>query len=358
MAPIDIGGLQHTQWHIDCLACEYARNHSLGTDPSTQLLTFADAADRWLELRKMAGDVNRARFIRDNTLRSDKVYIAALKKEFSGLPLNKFNAIHFRLYQEKRSEKAGAVLINHELQFLKRLLREAGLWTEEMERGYKRLPVRPPDVPRAMTPDEQAHYLDVCASRKEWQLLYWYSLTALNTTCNSCEMRGLKLGDVNLYQNLLYVRQASAKNQYRQREIPLTEQAVWALERLRQRARSLGAIHEAHYLFPYSISEKRWDPARPMSAWGLTRQFGAVSGGKIPSRNMAGDRRQRQHLRVAAGAFRRGAQYGSAPCHNPLTAAVAADIPDWNVGSPFGGGLEHRGNVGRSGSAGYGPARG
>ena len=77
------------------------------------------------------------------------------------------------------------------------------------------------------------------------------------------------MGDLNLYQNLLYVRQASAKNQYRQREIPLTEQAVWALERLRQRARSLGALHEAHYLFPYSISEKRWEPGRPMPAWGF-----------------------------------------------------------------------------------------
>jgi len=276
MAPIDIGGLQHTLWHIDCPACEYARNHSLGNSPSSQLLTFAQATDRWLELREMSGNIDRARFIRDNTLRSDKVYIAALKKEFSGLPLNKFEAIHFRLYQEKRREKAGAVLINHELQFLKRILREAGLWTEEMERGYKRLPVRPPDVPQAMTPDQQAHYLEVCASRKEWQLLYWYSLVALNTTCNSCEIRGLKLGDVNLYQNLLYVRQASAKNQYRQREIPLTEQATWALERLRARARALGSIHEAHYLFPYSISEKRWDPARPMSPWGLTRQFRAV----------------------------------------------------------------------------------
>jgi len=276
MAPIDIGGLQHTQWHIDCPACEYARDHSLGDNSSSHSLTFADAAQRWLDLRETSGNIDRGRLVRSNTIRSDKVYIAALKKEFSGLLLNKFQPIHLKLYQEKRRERAGALCINHELQFLKRLLREAGLWTEEMQKSFRLLPVRPPDIPPAMTPEQQAHYLSVCASRKEWQLLYWYSLLALNTTCNSCEIRGLHLGDVNLFQNLVYIRQASAKNKYRQREIPLTDEAVWALERLRERARALGAIHDAHYLLPYSISKKRWDPRRPMTPWGLTRQFEAV----------------------------------------------------------------------------------
>ena len=58
------------------------------------------------------------------------------------------------------------------------------------------------------------------------------------------------------------------KNRFRVRTIPLNQTAWWAVERLLDRARKLGATSPEHYLIPKRISGKKYDAAQPPSRWG------------------------------------------------------------------------------------------
>ena len=54
------------------------------------------------------------------------------------------------------------------------------------------------------------------------------------------------------------------------------EEVVWALERLLERARSLGSGAPHHYLFPIQETKTHYDPLRPMSDSGLKKRWNAV----------------------------------------------------------------------------------
>jgi integrase len=174
-----------------------------------------------------------------------------------------------------------SVKINQELGTLQRILKRAGLWGIEFDECYQPLQVIPSDVPRAMSQEEQTYFLEVAASRLEWELAYKYCLVALETGMTNCEMRGLHISDVNLHTQVLQVRAAHAKNTFRIRTIPLSgEDAQWAADMLLQRARALGSFGPADYLFPFCTSANgrgdTFDPRRPMSESGIKRAFLAI----------------------------------------------------------------------------------
>ena len=230
-----------------------------------------------MESRTLLGNLDRARCVSPRTLRDDREYIRTLCKFFNGIPLGKFHEGHLACYATDRALKAGPGKINQELGMLRLVLREAGLWTAEMQKSYHRLPVPYCDVPRAMSPEEQSQFLRVAASRQEWELVYWFSLLALDTALRHCELRGLHRIDVKLMQGTVKVRAEHAKNVRAMRTIDLTREATWALENLLHRACELGATEPEHYLFPFCVvNERRYDPRRPMSNSGMKRGFDAV----------------------------------------------------------------------------------
>ena len=268
--------VQHTLDHFNCKACEAIREGMSQGALISACHTFREAAQIWLESHELAGNFNRARFLSPRTLRDYQQYIQAPSKFFGGMRLDQIDKVLLRGYQIQRNAQAGANKINQELGVVRRILRDAGLWTPELAQHYKPLQVEPSDVQRAMSPEEQSRFLQVASSRKKWEVVYWYAVAALQTTCSNCEMRGLHLSDVNVYQEVLEVREAHAKNVYRIRTIELSRDALWALDRLCQRARSLGATSPEHYLFPRRISRKEWDARRSMSESGIKRGFDEV----------------------------------------------------------------------------------
>lgn len=284
MAPVDLGNAQHTLGHINCPACEKMRAAILCGGDINPRQTFSEAAQLWLDSRDLGGNLDQARFVKPRTLQGDREYIRALNKFFASIPLGEIHIGHLRSYQEERSchpgRKAGATIksvkINQELSTLIRIMRRAGSWTAEHEAGYTPAQVKSADPIRALSQDEEDRFLSVATSRKEWEVVYWYSLVSLRTTCNSIEMRQLHVSDVNLYEEILVVREESAKNQYRPRTIPLSRDALWAAGRLLDRARSLGAFSPEHYIFPFYISRDIWDPCRPMTVSGIKKRFDAV----------------------------------------------------------------------------------
>ena len=238
-------------------------------------LIFAEAAEAWVNSRTMSPG-SRARYISPRTLSDLQQYIRALNRKFGPVPLNEIDIGLLREYQRERSETCGANKINQEMGALVRIMKRAGTWTHQLNECYERLQPQEADVARAMTPEEQKIFLDVVSSRAEWQLVYWYSLLALATSASNCEMRGIRLGDINLYSKTLHIRREHAKNRYRIRTIPMHDEAVWAVTRLMERARGLGAVSPHHHLMPFRVTPISWDLDRPMSNSGIRKAWETV----------------------------------------------------------------------------------
>lgn len=268
---------QHTLGHLDCPACEKARLMTLSLiSPS---LSFRTAAALWLESRSFSATPGAisARYIRDTTEQTYKQYVSSLNLFFSELPLTEIHLGHLRQYQEARvtgrepfirkrrpnkneelkSCPASPKKANQELSILKMILRRAGVWSKEMSEFYQPFRVDVSDVRRALTHEERKRWLDVCLLKPRWNLIYWYSVLAFETSMSTNEIRALRVGDINLNHRILNVPPAGAKNQYRARTIPLHSASVrWAVEQLLERAKDLGANRLAALRLPLPPSTK------------------------------------------------------------------------------------------------------
>lgn len=78
---------------------------------------------------------------------------------------------------------------------------------------------------------------------------YRASLVAANTTARGCELKGLRLTDVDLTARSMTVRRVTTKSDADTRVRPLDETAAFALDRLMERA-GLGANQPEHYILP------------------------------------------------------------------------------------------------------------
>ncbi|HVJ09253.1 MAG TPA: tyrosine-type recombinase/integrase [Acidisarcina sp.] len=276
---------------------------------------FEVAAQCWLQSRSIT-DVRpgalSARYIRERTAEDYGQYIASLTLFFGGMQLGEIGMeniiayqqarvrgaepfIRYRRPQDAKPRRVGGVevpargktscpakakKVRQELGLLIHLLQQVDCWTDQMREIYEMhtlIDDDEQDIPRALTPEEQQHWLDVSRLQTRWDIVYWYSLLAFSTCMSTDELRGLRLGDVNLFQRVLVVPRKSAKNIHRARTIELVgADVLWALERLLERARMLGARDMGHYLFPRRNSSIDWDPTAPMSESGIKRQWNEV----------------------------------------------------------------------------------
>jgi integrase len=255
-------------------------------------MTFKEAAEEWVKVMNFQPDSDSSRgpklfgYIARRTLRDYQSCIRALAKHFADTRLTEITPAMLREYQEQRvagtytntrytkprhqpGPGAGSAIINKEINLLMRMLRRSKAWTAAMEEGYAPLMSDPADVQRAMTPNEQKHFLEVAQSKTRWHVLYWYSILALQTTMSTNELRGLRLRDFDLNQGVVMVRAASAKNKYRIRTIPLSDESIKAAEWLIARARELGSRAPDHFLFPFRLKRGTCDPTRSMGESGF-----------------------------------------------------------------------------------------
>lgn len=298
---------QHTLGHLDCPACEKARNVSLSRLSSEML--FSDAASVWLEARSyVAPGAARARFIRITTKNSYEAYIDSLGLFFAQLRLGEIHVGHIRQYQEARITGAapfirkrrpnrnepvapcpcGAKKVNQELSLLKMIMRRANCWTQELDEYYQPFREDPHEVQRALTPEEQQKWLEVALLQQSWWIVHWYSQLAFGTSMGPNEMRALRVGDLNLHHEIVCVPPDGAKSNYRARTIPLIRsETKWAAEQLLRRAYDLGSRESRHYLFPFCLGRSKgprfdgdpisvYDPTRPMTVSGIKKPWDEV----------------------------------------------------------------------------------
>jgi integrase len=231
-------------------------------------LVFEKASEAWLTERKTT--------VAPKTHRIDKERLAALKVEFSGRRLCDVTGDLIRAYQMKRVAKVSPRTVNLETKVLRMILRRARLWAR-MADEYKGLPESKRGPGRALSPEQEHKLFEVASSRTGWQVAYYAALVASNTTARGCELKGLRLGDINLLERSLRIRRASTKTDAGARMVPLNESALWACARLLERAQKLGSIQPDHYVMPAArYQHKRpndpvrgtgFDPAKPMNSW-------------------------------------------------------------------------------------------
>ena len=241
---------------------------------------FEKAASDWLEYR--------ARLVAPQTLRIDRERLVPLLRVFAECRLEEIagDGGRIRAYQFARARHVGNRTINLETKVLRMILRSAKLWSRVAD-DYKPLPENKRGPGRALSPEGEKRLFDVASSVPGWAVAYYAGLVAANTTARGCEIKGLRLSDVDLAARTITIRRSTTKTDAGCRIVPLNTTAAWALTRLLERASLLGSNEPSHYVFPaFRFRHTKevgqgtgYDPTRPMRSWrsgwrALTRKAG------------------------------------------------------------------------------------
>ena len=227
-------------------------------------LRFERASEMWLEERKP--------IVALKTHRIDRERLVALRAQFAGTRLCDITSDMVRAYQSKRSAKVSPRTVNLETKVLRMLLRRGRLWARIAD-DFRPLPENKRGPGRALTPEQEKKLFEVAASRPGWSVAYYAALLASNTTARGGELKGLKIGDLNLIEKTIRIQRASTKTDAGVRIIPLNETALWACARLLERVEKLGASEPSHYLLPGSMFRhtKNSDPLKGSTGFDFTK---------------------------------------------------------------------------------------
>jgi len=229
---------------------------------------FERAAEQWLALR--------SNHVTPKTHKTETERLQALLRFFRGRRLDDINSSDIQNYQIQRLRVVSATTVNLDCGVLRMILRSAKLWSR-IQDDYKALPKKKTGPGRALTPEEELRLFDIAQSNPRWDAAYYAAVLAANTTARGCELKGLRLVDVDLMSNSLTIRRASTKTDAGCRIIPLNSSALWAAARLKERAQCLGANQPEHYILPAAgfrhtkegkhVEGAGYDPASPMKSW-------------------------------------------------------------------------------------------
>jgi integrase len=229
---------------------------------------FEKAATQWL--------ASRCKLVAPQTYRIDKDRLRPLLKAFGGRRLCEICSGDVRAYQSARAGEVGHRTINLETKVLRMILRTGKVWAHVAD-DYKALPEDKSGPGRALSPEQERMLFHVASSNPRWNVAYYAAQLAANTTARSCELKGLRLRDIDLLARSMTIRRSSTKTNAGCRVIPLNEVAVRAAVRLLERAKALGASEPEHCLFPSFEYRKTkngnqpipagFDPTSPMKTW-------------------------------------------------------------------------------------------
>lgn len=249
----------HTDGHVDCPVCERFRQSNMRA-AAFGSLHFVEATEYWL---------NGRRSISPETRRDYENCIKPLTPFFGQLVLTDIHIGHVQSYQDERSKKVGPVRVNRELGVvLAGVLDRAGLW-EPIKRFYE--PLRLPKKKRgiALEPEEEKYLWQIAAANSRWAVVYWCSLLARNTCLGTKEVRMLRMACLDQKEYKWLRIEEFVKNEFRERTLKCNADAAWALQRLCERAATMGAYLPDHYLLPHKAENghRGADPTRPQASF-------------------------------------------------------------------------------------------
>jgi integrase len=172
--------------------------------------------------------------------------------------------IDIAAYQRYRRETGiSGRTLNMEIGVLRQLMKRAKAWSRVAE-DVKRDKENTRSVGRVLTAKQKRFLFDTAASKDEWLVAYCAAVLAVNTTCRGIELKHLRWHDVELFDRAIIIRRS--KTEAGHRTIPLNNDAMAALSRLRQRAETLASADPDHFVFP-ACQRHQVDPTRPQKTW-------------------------------------------------------------------------------------------
>jgi integrase len=247
----------------------------VGARGPTAKQTFNAAVDAYIEVRQLHSA--------EKSCRTDRERSVPLRRAFGELSLKKITVEAILGYQKERIKTVSGRTVNLEIGLLRRVLRKNKQWSRLAD-DVRMLPEQAKEA-RVLSPEEKGRLLDTARSKPEWQIAYCAAVLALNTTCRSCELRGLRWRAVDWTGITITIRRSSTKTNAGARVIPLNADALVALMELRDRAEKLGNREAEHHVFP-ACENGDVDPNRPMKNWrtawrSLTRSISCPNCGKM-----------------------------------------------------------------------------
>jgi integrase len=246
-------------------ALQAQREGRLPTDMSNWPLE--KAAKEWL--------AGRTRLVAPQTARIDRERLVPLVRALGSQRLSQITARDISGYQLRRMTTVSPRTVNLETKVLRMILRSAKSWSHLAD-DYKALREDKRGPGRALSPEEERRLFEVASSNPNWSVAYYAALLAANTTARGCEIKGLRLNDVDLEARSMTIRRTSTKTDAGCRIVPLNTSATWALARLLERAAFLGSVEPNHYVFPaftFGHTERGGNagpghnPEQPMKSW-------------------------------------------------------------------------------------------
>ena len=148
------------------------------------------------------------------------------------------------------------------------VLRTGKLWSRIAD-DFKPLPENKQGPGTALTEEQERKLFQTAASRPEWSVAFYAATLAADTATRGCEIKGLRLQDIDLMNRTVSIRRSSTKTDAGARIIPLNDSACWAMARLLERAARIGAQIQIITCSPLTVSAT---PARAkvQPGWGST----------------------------------------------------------------------------------------
>jgi integrase len=154
-----------------------------------------------------------------------------------------------------------------ECKILRLILKAAKVWAPIAD-DFKPLKEDRRGPGRAIEESQEKRLFETAQSRPGWDAAFYAAMVAANTTMRSCEIKGLRLQDVDLVDRKVTIQKS--KTDKGVRSIPLLPPSMWAFARLLERAAALGCTDAEHFLFPACLSKQTkaagrgtgYDPAR------------------------------------------------------------------------------------------------
>jgi integrase len=234
-------------------------------------LPFPRAAELWFKEHK--------RYIKPNTQKNYRAAINLLVAYLGDVLVKDIHVGHLRAYQEERAKKAGPYLLNNELGVLQMILKEARCW-KPIADLYKPLRVPKRRGGHSISADQERILREVAFSRPKWRLAAHCMIVMLSTTMGFGELRHIRRRDVDMRRRCIVVRDG-AKNDYRDRTIPLNTAAYDSMCWMLDRWEDLGGRNDAEFILPHR-------PRQPKGPWIFTEPMVAITSAFKSIRKEAG----------------------------------------------------------------------
>jgi len=218
-------------------------------------LPFAQAAASYFNGRKLE--------LSESSQKKERQLLVKPREFFQAKCLGKICAEDVLQFREWRSESGvGPAIINMEVGVIRRMLKRARRWHQL---GADIRPLKEPrSIGRALTYEEKLRLLRAAGQNEEWQRAQAAMSLALCTTMRGCEIKRLQWRDIDFLNRAILVR--TSKTDAGERLIPMNEEILEIVMRLRDRAKGFDGTESQHYVFP-ACEHGHVDPTRNQTSF-------------------------------------------------------------------------------------------